>query len=286
MGGGSPGELLGIGYCAASRPSQPVAVVEEAQESIGEGSAVEAIDGETRPAVVDDVTQSADIGSDHGQSARLGLCGDQTERLAPRRHDEHVGCSIEVGEQCVGLGWEEVDSIADARLCGDPLQVRKLLSPARTARPADDEKTGSARRCLDPLRQFGHSFHGDIDSFVRLDSSGVQHDRLVSEPQPLARCLPITGAEYEVVDSGGETCSFAALAPYWVTRSWTSCGVDATTASDLASTSSSVSSRIGAAIGSPGRRVLFLTRPSVWKELMSGRPVASFTSTPLQPDSQ
>jgi hypothetical protein len=45
MGGCPPGELLGIGYCVASKPSQPVAIVEEAQESISEGTAVEAIDG-------------------------------------------------------------------------------------------------------------------------------------------------------------------------------------------------------------------------------------------------
>ena len=75
------------------RPSRPRAsrIVEQHRDRRGVCGRVATVDEEAGCAVVDERTQAADGGRDHGRPARGGLERNEPERLRTRRHDAHVG---------------------------------------------------------------------------------------------------------------------------------------------------------------------------------------------------
>ena len=115
LGGGVPGEPGRVRDACRTHPDHGSRVTQQPEEPLGVVGRVVALDQEPGHAIAHDVAQTADCCGDDRAPARLGLQGDQPERLRARGDEHDVGGGVEVGEADLRLGREEHDALAHAQ---------------------------------------------------------------------------------------------------------------------------------------------------------------------------
>lgn len=181
--------------CVAPQRIQPITGKQVGQR-VRPDRRVVAVDQCAGGPVVDRDRKPADAGRDHRGAACLRLHRHQTEGLRIARHRNQIGRPVEPDQVLPGLRRQEVHSVADTQIGGQPTQ------PVGRGQAGTRRATGDHHLRGQPVTQQRNSPQQHVGSLERLDPADERHQRPAGQPETGPGRRPVAGGEQFQIHPG------------------------------------------------------------------------------------